>query len=186
MYELHWFEWLWLWFVGNAGVVTALSSLVVAVASLAFAIDQGHAVRSHYRLSVQPHLQFERRMKSNEDKEKAGLYLANKGLGPARIKEMKVRSAFRSDDLPTNSYAALKAIVRQEIISDSDVEVQGLDSGDAVDAKDKLGIVTLNYEAWNEEFQTFLDCKLIVEIEYESFYGDVRRLKWVAGRSEGH
>ena len=66
----------------DANTVVSTVAAVIALAALAFTIQQTRLTRAHNRLSVQPVLDLGETYRSGE---RAGLRLRNVGLGPARI-----------------------------------------------------------------------------------------------------
>ncbi len=157
----------WQWLRLNAAIIVALCSLV-------FTIWHARRVQRHYRLSVRPHLQFDLVLLTYGNKA-AGLYLSNKGLGPARVVEMTVRLD-GSEKLHSNSFVALQQASKRSGV-EGVFRLHGLDPRDALDPKEELGLVVLREEKDLPNLKPFLD-KLRVEIDYESFYEDRHTVAW--------
>ena len=72
----------------DVGTITAVSAIVIAVASLSVSIVEARTARRHNHQSVKPILQINR--VNQHDDAKVGLRLRNVGLGPAIIVSTKV------------------------------------------------------------------------------------------------
>jgi hypothetical protein len=63
----------------------SLSSVVIALSALGFAISEGRSNQSFQKLSVQPSVT----IFFNWDEKNAGWYITNRGLGPAIVKSFR-------------------------------------------------------------------------------------------------
>lgn len=71
------------------GLVTAISSVVIALCALSLSIWQGMATRKHNRLSFRPHLTTW--ANSNAEKGFYSVELINNGIGPAVIEDFSIK-----------------------------------------------------------------------------------------------
>jgi hypothetical protein len=94
----------------SASDITAIASACVAVCALFMTLWQAKIARRHNRLSVRPHLDFEREAYPTK---RIRLIVRNEGLGPAFITEVEVR--FAGGSFKLEQWAKLPDSIRQEI-----------------------------------------------------------------------
>src|SRR5262249_34266434 len=68
--------------------IIAAASLVVALCALVVSFFNIRQTKKHYRLSVRPYLRFS--LSFGTETAPIGLYLANKGIGPAILKDFRI------------------------------------------------------------------------------------------------
>jgi len=147
--------------------ITAVSAIIIAVASLSVSVMEARAARRHNRQSVRPILQINR-VKQHSDM-RVGLRLRNVGFGPAIILNTKVTldgtviGAWDRDslDLMVNSkglHPKFSTLYKDEVIP------SGHDG------------FLIHIDNFNEKsqgwFWELIAHRLSIEIAYESIYGD--------------
>lgn len=156
--------------------ITAIVSLFVAVLALVISIWESMMNREHNRLSVLPNLAFELNYDANGT---SGLYLYNRGLGPARIKSIETK--LDGQALPDN--AAIQtisgALWNPELgIVDSTLLPSGhyLYPDSIVDVDEVINLVGIPAGALDSDkivaYRDFFFGRVRITIEYCSLYQD--------------
>lgn len=165
-------------------ICIAIGALVVSVVTVAVSVWSGFAERKHMRLSVRPVAaipvaNFENRL---------GVWLANKGLGPMRIKTVTITNATgrthpdllsHMPPLPTGVYWT---------------NFHGNANGAYVEPGKHLELLLLEGDYNNRVFREARDsirlalATLTVHVQYEDLYGEKmvsveRTLSWFTGNN---
>ena len=146
---------------------------LIALSALGLAIWQGMTQRQHNRLSVKPHLVFERVVNNNSPQ--LQIFLTNTGVGPAIIKHFFVSLDGVTVDFPMEKIW-LK-IAENLNISGIWGGGKSFQPGDAIEAGGKNRIFAL--KTTNDEMDpSFISevaykelDRIQIEVEYESVYG---------------
>lgn len=150
----------------NAGVITAICAIVIALASLAVSIVEARANRKHNRVSVRPVLQLIR-VKMHGDL-RVGLELTNVGLGPAMILDTDVTlDGIAIGKWDRNTFDLMLGSNKPP------PNFSALYDGAVIPAGDDRFLIFIdnfkaNSHAW---FWELIAHRLSVEITYESVYG---------------
>lgn len=156
----------------NWGLVTGISSAVIALCALVFSICQGMQARKHNRLSVRPDLT----TWEEKDAEKGfyGVELINNGIGPAVIEEfsVKVDGKLVSGDGSEPIVKAMK-IVLPNLQYQSQQSYLG--KGYVMAPKEQrtvFAVQFLGHPLPSMEFVEHAIKRCNLEITYKSFYGE--------------
>jgi hypothetical protein len=155
----------------DANTVTAICSVVIAVASLGVAAYVAWATRKHNRLSVQPLLGLSNTFVVGAP---AGLILTNSGLGPARIVGSKLW--FGGDELGEFNEPVVdefrKFLVRERLVTfrPHAATLGGQPFLDTGHQKFLLSVDRYN-KSEHSGFAELIRGQLRLEIQYESIYG---------------
>ena len=79
---------MWRWLTHNHQTLTAVGAMLVGVAALFVAWDQGRVMRAQQHGSVVPVLQIDGFIRSTPDARHLGLRIVNHGVGPAMIERV--------------------------------------------------------------------------------------------------
>ncbi len=117
-----------------AQTVLAVVGFLVGLIALYAALNEADAVRKQQQASVWPHLDIAVSNNNIIDNEFTTIAVANKGIGPARIRSVEVRL----DDAPVSSWWALLGAVGEGdgdaiLISNADISGKVLSAGDEVE-----------------------------------------------------
>jgi hypothetical protein len=149
-------------------------SLIAAFAALILTLWQGFATRRHNRLSVVPYLSCQTHLGGSTGR--FGVAFSNSGLGPARITKFDIFvGEKRMEGLDNGREAAIEDLGLKDFGHAYDLFVRGI----ALPANSAFWVlsVPVSDEAWKQKPKIDEAFKrLFVQIEYESFYGDVQRL----------
>jgi hypothetical protein len=161
-------------------LVTAISSVVIAVLALVVTVYQSVLTRKHNRQTVRPVLQLRCGFRLGEI---AGLHLANVGLGPAVIRssavsvdgrhlgsfDKKTVDVLRGDQRPRPSASTLNEVaVLPAGYTEHLLQVDDFDPD----------------LAWHAEFATLVTRTLSLEITYDSLYGGEQFVaRWHDGKA---
>jgi hypothetical protein len=153
-------------------------ALIISFGALIVSSMQYCVVKSHYRLSVRPHVVITFTLEGGRD-EKNGIYMANLGLGPAIIKALSV-------EVGGKSYNAMDKRVWWNVFHDLTI-IPGCfrqgwaQSGSALKSGEELALLTITHanppivggHSCPDELLKFLKAEgLKVRMQYESMYGE--------------
>jgi len=149
--------------------IISVSAIFIALLALSVTIWQGILIRKHNRLSVKPILNIDYNFSAHIGD--IGIYLINKGIGPAVIIDYKV---FVDDILLECDYTEIwhKAAPLLRI-NEPWVTSHFLEPGEGINAGDKLGILIIKKESMDPaKLLKFISSvkRLMIKIEYESIY----------------
>jgi len=156
--------------IAVASLVIAAGSLFVALCALGVSIVNTRQTKKHYRLSVRPHLRFF--VSFGTETEPIGIYLANKGIGPAILKDLRILLDGQPFGTSTGhrwNMVWMKAGYNKLIVSYNFPE-----EGDALSAGEKLPLLGVDKgcESDTERSEFFHALKRVdLEVLYESMYG---------------
>lgn len=149
--------------------VVETATLFIAICALFISVDQGLAARKHNRLSVFPILQF------HQSNVKPGLYLQNRGLGPAVLTDMEMRlddKYYLSVDGEKFSELVFDIISARKIdISGSDYQVTGFRGVASILPLGELELIRLENQSKLKEFNKLLGF-IRLGVCFKSVYGD--------------
>lgn len=153
--------------------ITTVATVIIAVAAFCVAIWQGCEARRHNRLSVQPKLAFSYEFTPTEENQYFGLYICNKGIGPAIIKSFKiyVDNKLMEDKVYGGWDEALSLLG----INKDWIKVKKLGTTGALSQGEKcvlIGVATENQTPERNEALHQALGRIDIRIKYESFYGD--------------
>ena len=150
--------------------IIAVASIIIAVVALVVAVWQGVITRRHNRLSVTPYLVVACMVKSR--KPQIELSLANRGLGPALIRKIRVK--IDGEYVSNNVDLWLEHLKTLDIPWEySQVDFPHEGSFIAADSKQSLLVVEINNDNFNSlELYKQLKERFQIEIDYESIYGE--------------
>ena len=153
--------------------ILPISTVTIAVASLALALWQGYAYIQHNRLSVTPHLELKPMF--NADDPYYGISLVNNGIGPAVLTNIQICIAeFRGDKRvykQVSTYDAIDAL--RAIGYTGSLARNHLAEGGFIAVGSTTRLFYLLEEAMvdHKEFSKYLSL-IRIHIEYESLHGD--------------
>ena len=81
---------MWRWLTHNHQTLTAVGAMLVGIAALFVAWDQGRVMRAQQHGSVVPVLQIDGFIQSTPDVRNLGLRIVNHGVGPAMIERVSL------------------------------------------------------------------------------------------------
>ena len=81
---------MWRWLTQNHQTLTAVGAMLVGIAALFVAWDQGRVMRAQQHGSVVPVLQIDGFIQSTPDVRNLGLRIVNHGVGPAMIERVSL------------------------------------------------------------------------------------------------
>jgi len=82
---------MWRWLTNNHQTLTGIGAMLVGVAALFVAWDQGRVMRAQQHGAVVPVLQLDGFVSSTPDLRSVGLRVVNNGVGPAMIESVSLR-----------------------------------------------------------------------------------------------
>lgn len=156
--------------------ITAIVSLFIAVLALVISIWEGMMSRQHNRLSVMPNLAFEL---NYDEKGTSGLYLYNRGLGPARIKS--INTLLNGEPLPENQSihyiaSALKTEELGLVASETVTSAHYLYPDSIVDVDEVINLIGIPPGSLARDkvggYRDFFYSYVQIVIEYCSLYDD--------------
>ena len=153
----------------DAQLITAIFTVVIALVALIVAVWQAHAMRIHNRLSVKPHLVFDRI--SDTGSLEAKIVLSNNGVGPAIIKDFSVQ--FDGSIVQLSGPGIWEGIMAGLGIEYTRYRSQEIEAGSAMKIGDKiniLGVVLTGGQSTDFVHEAL--CRINVFIKYESIYGE--------------
>lgn len=155
----------------NYEKITAISTASIAILALMVSVWQVMETRSHNRKSVLPVLHIGWHF--NSYPYRAGVYLENNGLGPAKLNSIALK--YQNKEIVIDSPTAWGSISRDLNLQELDLAVRFFIKGTIIRADDKLYLFTLKDNHTSEQMEAFIDVvsKIQYVLEYESFYGDV-------------
>lgn len=154
-------------------IVTAISTVIVAMVAVGVSVWQGFVARRHNRLSVTPTIRFDTYLDTSK------LLLINTGVGPAIIEKMIVTV----DGKNVEEYELLHAAFRRLGIQGADWITYQPDRREAMAVGEK--IVLFERPEIDVEFQQRINealRRLEIHIFYESIYKDSFSAKWSGSR----
>lgn len=157
--------------------ITATASVVVAVAAIAVAVWQGMLSREHNRLSVRPHLQITSYLGSPPLR----LSIANVGIGPAYIRDVRLRVDGRlvegdGFEMLANAIGQLGRL--KELIATGGLPRQG----DVYGAGEREDILIVPDQPLVIDILNRSLHRLRFEIAYTSAYGEEHKLSYSPGQ----
>jgi hypothetical protein len=148
-------------------LVTAISSVVIAVLALVVTVYQSALTRKHNRQTVRPVLQLRSGLRRGRT---AGLHLANVGLGPAVIRSSAVSVDGRHlGPLDKKAVDVLRGDGRPRPSASTFNKVEVLPAGYT-----GLLLQVDDFDPdlpWHAEFATLVNQTLSLQITYDSLYG---------------
>ncbi|SDM36782.1 hypothetical protein [Maricaulis salignorans] len=96
---------MWRWFTNNHQTLTGIGAMLVGIAALFVAWDQGRVMRAQQHGAVVPVLQVDGFIQSTETRRHLGLRILNNGVGPAMIRTVSLLR----DGNPQDGFAPLAA-----------------------------------------------------------------------------
>jgi len=87
---------MWRWFTNNHQTLTGIGAMLVGIAALLVAWDQGRVMRAQQHGAVYPVLQVDGFVSTMPDAASLGITIANNGVGPALIRRV---SLYRDGEL---------------------------------------------------------------------------------------
>jgi hypothetical protein len=157
-------------FLSKPETIIAAASLLVALCALGVSIFNSYLVRKHNRLSVEPYLGFS--VSYGTETTPIGLYLANNGVGPAILKELKISldgQPFRTSTGHPWNMVWMDAGYNKPTVAYSFPE-----AGIAIRVGEIFSLVTVDtrYETQTERAEFHAALKRVdIEVRYESVYG---------------
>ena len=156
----------------NWEIITGISSSVIALCALVFSIWQSSLVRKHNRISFRPHLTTWAHSEHTQ-----GIYavdLLNNGLGPALIKNFKIKvdGKVMSGEGTDPIDKAIKILFPSEQFN---AQYAYLGEKYAMGAKDKCRVVIIQFYGEKLPASDYLEHTINradLEVEYKSFYGE--------------
>ena len=149
--------------------VTAGLTVVIAVFALLFGIYQGILSRQHSRISVQPKLEIDLRFQPAE--RSTGVYVINKGLGPAEIIAFSVKVGAGIYDVTKPQ--GLDEVLSFLKLSDIGVLGRAFTPGSSFVAGEEQHLLLFNPpdSSFEEALEVYQQLQLLsFHIEYKSFY----------------
>ncbi len=154
--------------------ITAISTSIIAVAAIVVAIWQAITTRTHNKLTVVPHLVFERYV--DEISMTAKIILKNVGTGPAIIKSFDVYL----DEIKQKPFNAKQWT---DIVQISNFEAKSI-AGTILEIDSAIGIneekTILNIELSKTQKKSEINKAIYhinIKINYECVYGKQRRIE---------
>lgn len=162
----------------TADIITTVATVIIAVAAFWVAVWQGCETRRHNRLSVQPKLVFSYVFSPTEENKSVGLYICNKGVGPAMIKSFKiyVDNKLMEDKVYSGWNEALSLLG----INKDWIHIQKLGTTGALLQGEKCILIGVAPEYQTPERNKALHGALghiDVRVTYESCYGESEEVK---------
>jgi len=151
----------------NSTTVIALCALVVSVVSTGLAVWTAFVQRKHMRLSVRPIAS----VPVADFENRVGVFLQNKGIGPMRVRSLRVANAegVEHDDLVTHMPPLAPGILWSNFYDSVD--------GSALEAGKRFLLLLLEGDPQDPEYRQSRDVvrrrlsSLVVRVEYEDLYG---------------
>lgn len=109
------------WFKTNHQALTAIGAMVVGLAALYVAWDQARVMRAQQHGAVVPALQVDAFTRSDGDRLSIGLRVANNGVGPAMVRNVRVIR----DGEPTQEVDAMFSVLPSDQLDRSWVTLTG-------------------------------------------------------------
>lgn len=81
---------MWRWLSHNHQTLTAIGAMLVGVAALFVAWDQGRVMRAQQHGSVYPALQIDGYVNDNGETREVGVRVSNNGVGPAIVESVRI------------------------------------------------------------------------------------------------
>ena len=163
-------------------LITAISSVVIAVLALATGVYQSALTRRHNRQSVRPVLEFGSAFRKGES---AGLLLANFGLGPAIIDKSSVSvDGHYVGPFNKTTINHIRGSERPRPSAQT-----GFDKGAVVGADFRGFLLRVDdfdfARQWHADFANLIEARIDVEFVYSSLYGGEKFLAtWSCGESD--
>ena len=157
----------------DTNTITAVSSTVIALAALLFAVYEGRAVRKHNRLSLMPHLTCVAEFSDKNPRYSA--MIENTGVGPAIVCSFDVWIAGEKyEDFEAGAWLAILDLLGLK------GRAKGLviDIGEFIPAGKILPFLQIESEKLSQPIKEIRQVvqKIKVRIVYQSAYGDQKEL----------
>jgi hypothetical protein len=101
---------MWRWLTNNHQTLTGIGAMLVGVAALLVAWDQGRVMRAQQHGAVYPVLQIDGFVTRDGDTQYVGARISNNGVGPAMIDDIVVIR----DDEPVADFSALVPFIPEQ------------------------------------------------------------------------
>ncbi|MEM6844045.1 MAG: hypothetical protein AAF944_14380 [Bacteroidota bacterium] len=159
--------------VSTSAIIIGVGSLIVVTYQTNLIRNQTELIQREQRISVIPYLQLGERV---PDGKRVEVYLTNEGLGPALIKEVKVRTENEVYETDLTTYF-LENYSYEGYITMENVVV-----GDLLPADEEYTMIGLNLQdsSFIEFITIFEERKVVFEVIYESLYGE----RWMLSSTE--
>ncbi len=148
--------------------ITAIATILIAVAAFFITLWQIKSMHKHNRLSVMPILSYE--IFYDKTDLGFGIYLCNKGIGPAIIKSMRI--FIDNIEIKTQQKKIWPEAVQTLNINYPYVQMFTCGDDVSISAGERLPLLTINDNISKEiadEFKKALD-RINIELLYESIY----------------
>ena len=146
----------------------------IAALAIGLTVWQVHVTRKHNRLSCLPEIVLDKRMHRDGKQMTLSYFICNYGIGPAKIKEMKL---FLDKELFDNGEPA-KNIIKKALATSVNYEVtyaSRLNPKYTIPEKGEYLLARIVVERWIDRYDEYINFHLIdvcVHIEYASFYDE--------------
>ncbi len=155
----------------NADTVTAIASVIIALAAIFISVWQGVETRKHNQLSVTPKLDIFQ--ESRQKVRSIGLFIANHGLGPAIIGDIII--SVRETQFKVNTENGLIEVLDKLGINEQWVQYHYISQGSYFQAGERRLLLAADRSKINiddeHRFKGAISL-LKVRIDYESVYGE--------------
>ena len=141
----------------------AFAALSVSVFAIGLSLYEGHQFRKHNILSVKPHLSFA----WNKHNNKIDVHIKNNGLGSAIIKSFNV-----SFDKGRTTHSRFEDAVKTVDFTHKYITHFSLYKDESIAHGQSQTLLDVEFADVSEKIQSNLFSKLIIEIVYESMYGE--------------
>lgn len=101
---------MWRWLTNNHQTLTGIGAMLVGVAALLVAWDQGRVMRAQQHGAVYPILQIDGFTTRDGELQRVGARISNNGVGPALIDDIQLIR----DDEPTPDFSALGPFIPEQ------------------------------------------------------------------------
>ena len=150
----------------STDTILSASAIVMAFTSICVSVWTGVEARSHNRLSVRPHLE----LAFNAGSRSLGYTLVNNGLGPARIKSLRI--TMDGEEISSSSFSGYDGLLQAMGKTSADLVYDAVGAGTVMPSGDSRKILALKHDgaAGQDSLLTAVFTRTAVEIAYESMY----------------
>jgi len=151
--------------------ITAIATVIIAVAALWVAVWQGCETRRHNRLSVKPHLTF--LYKKAKGSDFIGLFLFNKGVGPAIVDSFEIY--VDNESIAEEGYGGWKTAIARVGLNEDWIYYYAIRPNNAIEQGEEqvlLGISRSNQTPELLEKFHKAYSRIRINIKYKSIYED--------------
>jgi len=154
----------------NIELIISILAILIAIGALIITIWQAREQRKYNRLSMRPILDIESNYSDSLDK--IGLFLINRGTGPAIVTNTKFYIDNKQiQDKPNDIWK--KILNSLDLINIGDYTVRYMFCGDSYSSNQKSWLLNIDAQNLTKDKITFFKEKikrLKIEIDYESIY----------------